>query len=77
MRGNSQIAQKKLVEPTTKFLQEAMKALVLANFVIFIDTHSDASMGYLQYSGGRVGGHSAPVDEVGLLSTSRKWPNER
>ena len=68
MRGNSQLGQRKLVEPATKFIQEAMEALVPANIVVFIDTHSDANTGYLQYSGGKSGGNSAAIDEVSPLS---------
>jgi hypothetical protein len=74
MRGNSQIFQRKLVEPTTKFLEQAMEAYIPANLVIFIDTHSDANTGYLQYSGGKSGGNSAAIDEVSPLSIS---PNDQ
>jgi hypothetical protein len=64
MRGNSQHAQKKLVNPSAEFLVQAMEESIPANIIVFIDTHSDANTGYLQYSGGKGGGHSAPVDEV-------------
>jgi hypothetical protein len=64
MKGNGQRAQQKLVEPTCDFLEQAMTAFIPANVVVFIDTHSDGGTGYLQYSGGKSGGCSAPVDEV-------------
>jgi hypothetical protein len=31
---------------------------------MFVDTHTDGGSGYLQYSGGKSSGNSAPVDEV-------------
>ena len=71
MKGNSQRAQQKLVEPTLNFLEEAITAQVPANVVVFIDTHSDDSSGYLQCSGGKTGGLSAPVDEVSCVSISQ------
>jgi hypothetical protein len=64
MKGNGQRAQQKLVEPASNFLEQAMTDFIPANVVVFLDTHSDGGSGYLQYSGGKTGGSSAPVDEV-------------
>jgi hypothetical protein len=70
MKGNCQIAQQKRLEPVTTFLADSMIECLPANVIVFIDTHSDGNSGYLQYSGGRKGGNSAPVDEVRILKSS-------
>ena len=64
IRGNSQLMQRKLVELTAKFIKEAMEALVPTNIIVFIDTHSDANISYLQCSGGKSNGNSAAIDEM-------------
>jgi hypothetical protein len=50
--GAQRFTTKKL-EPAEDFLQKSVALGIPANTIIFLDTHSCANTGYLQYGGGR------------------------
>jgi hypothetical protein len=61
--GAHNAAVKKL-EPAANFLQKSVELGIPANTIIFIDTHSDANTGSLQYGGGRTNARSIGLKEV-------------
>jgi len=64
MQLGVQNATIKKLGPATEFLQKSVKLGILANTIIFIDTHSDANTGSLQYAGGRINARSTGLKHV-------------
>jgi hypothetical protein len=64
MQVGAQNIVKKKIEPAVAFLNQSVSLGIPANTVIFIDTHSCASTGALQYGGGRDNAKVVALNEV-------------
>jgi hypothetical protein len=64
MQRSAQNAVIKKLEPAVDFLNQSVDLGIPANTIIFIDTHSDASSGSLQYAGGRTNAKTVALNEV-------------
>jgi hypothetical protein len=53
MQLGGQNATIKKLEPAVEFLRTSVALGIPANTIVFIDTHSDANTGSLQYAGGQ------------------------
>jgi hypothetical protein len=64
MQRSAQNSVIKKLEPAVDFMNKSVDLGIPANTVIFIDTHSDASSGSLQYAGGRTNAKTIGLTEV-------------
>ncbi|KAG2029993.1 hypothetical protein BDR03DRAFT_987384 [Suillus americanus] len=64
MRGGAHVSELKKLAPSAEFIVRNMKAGLLPNTFLILDTHSDKYTSMLQHTGGHTGGTSTTIIEI-------------